>query len=347
MNIIEQLRILGFDPESEKEIEIVDIKKKYRELVLKYHPDKLGEGEEDCNEFIRITDAYKSIMDYYTENDNSISSLLRDLNYDNAYDNDSLGGSESDREDLREDEDHDKLLKTTINIVNYIYDLCQIYKTAKEKAQIKTEELSQKCQNCGYKDLNIVLRMELPEYYHKCEDNLVTKIIVNVKDIKGNKQIRVLYIKHSIPKIEHLFPDCGDYCKICEKYGNIIVRVVINNYKPIDNGNYIISLDKNMKDLHCVYEITLYELLFGLYKRCLLFTGKEQWFEINMPHFLDVIGKKIVSNCEDVGIKYCEYDGAPFSRGNFVMHYKLSEVIDISKYQNNSLFKKFAEIALQ
>jgi curved DNA-binding protein CbpA len=45
MDIIEYLRILGFNPEFGKgqEINIADIKKRYKELVLQYHPDKLGE----------------------------------------------------------------------------------------------------------------------------------------------------------------------------------------------------------------------------------------------------------------------------------------------------------------
>ena len=54
MNLFEAKKILGVSDVDTPEI----IKKKYRELILKFHPDKVGG---DSNEFVKINQAYKIV----------------------------------------------------------------------------------------------------------------------------------------------------------------------------------------------------------------------------------------------------------------------------------------------
>lgn len=64
MNIHKSLEILGFNYEDLDDLDVDEIKSKYRKLALRFHPDKNGNTIESNNKFREINDAYNYLLMY-------------------------------------------------------------------------------------------------------------------------------------------------------------------------------------------------------------------------------------------------------------------------------------------
>ena len=278
-----------------------DIKKHFRKLSLKYHPDKNGSKEQ----FIELKDAYdilidkekRKIYDYQRKFD-----FLKDFNLD--YEN-----------LIYLNELYEKFLDT-----NEIK-LCKIlFNTLPENIKNKINELKKKFSEKLFssdlnkeedlnKDLNKII---VPSKYINIEflnEDYTINLNISIEDVYCNKLKKIII--HTKDFICYLF--LRDFNDIKIKNGNYNFSIKFNiNQKQ--KGNYI----KRGNDLIIIKIINIYELLF------------EEYFKIYFPD----------KNIKPLNIKrnvnnFLKIKGYGFNGGDCIILFNLDYAKNYIKHKEN------------
>jgi DnaJ-class molecular chaperone len=235
-SILKDLEILQLypynDPNAPYSIEY--IKKKYKTLILKYHPDKLGYTQ---NDIIPIIQAYNNILNSNLFHKNTHSKNTKSNYIINNLTND------------------------LSNILfDYLNDLTKEYK----------QELTDTLHQHSKLDIHLQLNVSLKDIYESNIKKITTKILKSHNPQIFLTQH--LYIKLANFQTFNLFKFKGDFCNKCSLInqhfrGNLSVKLNV-----ISDINYPhISLNQNNKSIDYILNINLYEYLYGVNKNIYLF----------------------------------------------------------------------------
>jgi len=221
------------------------IKKKYRKLALKYHPDRNINVEFDDNKFKEINEAYKKIIDNH-END-----FMDDIYFQN-------------------------FTEKIINKGKKFGDFFKNFKTENFKDVLLTEIKNYKkfyeSHNTDVysEDINVNINIDLQEIYNNIEKFIDLEIYDKcphciINDLKlclhCNNSGKVLnkqkFVFNSADKII-IFPESAHY-ELNKKRGNINIRIITklhNTYKIINNYDILYEIYiNNEKDISIEYTL--------------------------------------------------------------------------------------------
>lgn len=304
-----------------------DIKKSFRKLALKYHPDKY---KDDDIMFKKINTAYQILGD---PDKRKIYDLSQSFNEQSNIDYKSL------------------LMKILVNMMQVAVNINEKNKAKVEPYTHIHQQSSPVYQeqekdnkgpninntNTDISKLNIKLTITvtLDEIYNKN----IKKINVKVK--RGKLlTVKTLYLSLLNYEDTYVYKSQGD--EYDGTYGDILISLKIKQHQYIKIDNYLFRYDLYMDD-----EISLYELYFGI-NRVIKYFGEEN-IHVNKNFMDDDINERL-TNCFSYvhvevgkGLPYYDYDKEEECRGDLYICFrlKLSELKDKDKNQVKNFLQDY------
>lgn len=282
-----------------------EIKKSYKKLAIKYHPDKNNNDEKSTEKFKEIQVAYQILYD-----DN------RRKEYDNMNNNDRILFDEM-----------------FMNFINGAKNILMEYlraslKINKQQNKINTdEEYIDSCMSIENKsDLDIIcdIEIELKEKYlgKKKKIRFVRKVYQNNQYISKEHDITIHLNDNQI-----IIYELGDEQIIDEtiKKGNLIINILAKNNKRYRTNEYDLIKEVN---------ISLYEYIYGIHFELEHFDCKIPIHITEPIHNLIHNNNKLLYKIENKGLLKGK------ERGNLYLHFIL-DIKNIGNMNDQELLKYY------
>lgn len=259
------------------------IKKAFKSMALKHHPDKTGNGSNESDTFKIINEAYQILSDPKKKEMYDITLTVSEGVEDDNKTNGDTGGNEM-----------------LSKLITMMFDFLKTKVQEKFKKNQPEQTLKKKI------SLNINIEME--DIYY----GLTRKINVKVKREGGFESVSI-YLCFIDFKPEYIFEGMGDDMGDGGR-GDIHVKVNVTN----DKGFIV---DQLLDSSDIIYqpeiEISLYELYYGKHVNLEYFGGEQLSelveFEVNKP---------LVHVIKDKGALYTSTEDE-VKRGNVYLYFKL------------------------
>ncbi len=265
-------KILGISKESSQE----DIKKAYRKLALKYHPDKNKGDKKSEEKFKEISDAYRILSDEklkrkYDSNGNSIF----DFDIDEMMREEFNGSIFSVFNNFNRQNQHHKQRNIHVDMSVSLDD---ILKGSEKTVSYNVKRICKKCDGNKTTDKNGIVICS------KC---------------KGSGKLSV---RNNIVSINVPCPDCGGKgrvlikpCEKCEGKGYEISREKLKLKVPVGCPNgYKITMNKKgheyEKNKYGDLSVIIYSADHPIYKRI---NNQDILIELPIPIHVSIIGSKL------------------------------------------------------
>ena len=332
----------------EKNASQSDIKKAYRKLALKLHPDKAGECKESEEKFKKVGDAYAILSDenkrktydtfgsvdgldagagFSAHDFGDLSDMLGEM-FGRA--GNPFGGNGSPFGfNFNVRHEHSERENKIINDINVNIDICDLYYCKKKKIEKEIMVECVKCKGTGADD---------PTQIMKCLNCDGKGHIINV--MGGGMIIQKSTCRSCMGKKQMFKKKCttcnGEkYVKQKKNFEFKIPKHLPNGHK-IMNGNTLFhfryDIDPKYKldehnNVHLNLSLSIEELLCGFIKHIVIYEDK---YRIKSDGYFNPNKKLIL---KEKGI----YNNGKKKNADLIMHF-------VVKYDNNELLYKYAEV---
>jgi DnaJ-class molecular chaperone len=324
---------------------LIDIKRNFKRLALKYHPDKNIQNNINYNEkFNQIRIAYEILsnkekklkydqMNIQKKHNfiDTIFQFLKKITDPQVIHNIMLRPDITDAiKDGNINKIAQKLIQKILDNIDLNIDMEKleevfIHTPTKQNININTSE-SNILSISDINTLNIIgnINVNLEDVYF----NRLKEIIIKRKVYKQNEIINHETLKYNIPLYDNkvVISNAGDKSindKSEIEYGNVILKI-----KYINNNNLI----KNNYNIIYNSTITLYELFYGFNKQINYFNTTIDICSDNPLNEYSFNGKYISINIKNKGIPYDQEN----NRGDLIIYLYLKKTDDFkSKLSNN------------
>ena len=264
---------------------LVDIKKSYKRLALKYHPDKQKEGcDENNDQFARVSEAYQILSDPIKRQDYDLHGHTEQVTFappeemfhhffETMLESGFFGISNNSLMDLFDGPEADIALATlstlpqTTIVFQQVHDLTQgtkvqpIVQPLLQKVQTRVDKACRRVNPRSTKNIEITLRVSLEDVFNRILKRIKIKRIRRQKDADGSERylseekafIVPLYDSYAV--FSHEADELPEY----DQAGDVMVHVLVKEheiFKPFRSKHVLLEKRISLYELHdkcCFY----------------------------------------------------------------------------------------------